>query len=342
MYTLVLAVLGASAVNGLIKIRWRSLLRYLVVTAGLMICAIGGVRIFFEKVVKQDYRGDLAFTAMDLSRKYVPASIKSPFPPPDAYPGKSRLSLIRERACLRIGYFRDAMPFAFENRAGKLVGFDVEMAYNLAHDMKVALEFVPIEPKNAAVTLNNGGVDVIMSAVAVTLERANEMTLSTPYMNQTLAFIVKDYRREEFSNRASVKSLRLKLGVINAPYYVAKVREYLPQAELVLLDSPREFFTRKTEDLDGLAYSAEAGSAWTLMYPAYSVAVPRPDVLSVPLGYGVARGDRELADFVNTWIDLKSKDQTIRTLYDYWILGRTGVDSVPRWSVIRNVLHIAR
>ena len=43
----------------------------LVVTAGLMICAIGGVRIFFEKVVKQDYRGDLAFTAMDLSRKYV-------------------------------------------------------------------------------------------------------------------------------------------------------------------------------------------------------------------------------------------------------------------------------
>ena len=39
------------------------------------------------------------------------------------------------------------MPFAFENRAGKLVGFDVEMAYNLAHDMKVALEFVPIEPQ---------------------------------------------------------------------------------------------------------------------------------------------------------------------------------------------------
>jgi hypothetical protein len=60
------------------------------------------------------------------------------------------------------------------------------------------------------------------------------------------------------------------------------------------------------------------------------------------LAYGLARGDRELADCVNAWIDLKTKDQTIRTLYDYWILGRTGVERSPRWSVIRNVLHLVR
>jgi ABC-type amino acid transport substrate-binding protein len=129
---------------------------------------------------------------------------------------------------------------------------------------------------------------------------------------------------------------------VNAPYYVAKLREYLPQAELVLLKSPREFFTRTTVDVDALAYPAEGGSAWTLIYPAYSVVVPRPDVLAVPLGYGIARGDREFADFVNTWIDLKSKDQTIKALYDYWILGQTGVQGSPRWSVIRNVLHLVR
>ena len=70
--------------------------------------------------------------------------------------------------------------------------------------------------------------------------------------------------------------------------------------------------------------------------------MPRPDVLAVPLSYGLARGDRELADFVNTWIDLKLKDQTIRSLYDYWILGRTGLERSPRWSVIRDVLHLVK
>jgi len=108
---------------------------------------------------------------------------------------------------------------------------------------------------------------------------------------------------------------------------------------VVVLDSPAEFFTRKEDDLDAFVYSAEAGSAWTLIYPAYSVAVPHPDVRAVPLAYAVARGDSELVDFVNTWIELKKKDQTIEGLYNYWILGKNPAAREPRWSVIRNVLH---
>ena len=51
----------------------------------------------------------------------------------------------------------------------------------------------------------------------------------------------------------------------------------------MLLNSLREFFGAKRDDLDALVYSAEAGSAWTLIYPAYTVAVPQPDVLAVAL-----------------------------------------------------------
>ena len=118
------------------------------------------------------------------------------------------------------------------------------MAYRLAQDMKVGLEFVTVDPRRAALALSSGQVDIVMSSVALTLERANEMTMSAPYMSQTFAFIVKDYRREEFSSRANVKKhAELRLAIINAPYYVSKAKEYLPQAELVLVDSPRQFFT---------------------------------------------------------------------------------------------------
>jgi ABC-type amino acid transport substrate-binding protein len=180
-----------------------------------------------------------------------------------------------------------------------------------------------------------------MSGAAVTIEKAQQMALSAPYMDETLAFVVKDYRREDFNSRDKVKSLtKLKVGILNVPYYVNKVRAYLPQAEVVLLNSLREFFTREEEDLDALVYFAEAGSAWSLVYPAYTVAVPQPDVLAVPLAYSMARGDRELVDFVNTWIDLKKRDRTIAALYDYWILGLNAAKKEPRWSVIRNVLHL--
>ena len=49
--------------------------------------------------------------------------------------------------------------------------------------------------------------------------------------------------------------------------------------------------------------------------------------------------DRELADFINVWIELKKRDRTIDTLYDYWILGKNAVPKQPHWSVLRNVLQ---
>jgi hypothetical protein len=46
-----------------------------------------------------------------------------------------------------------------------------------------------------------------------------------------------------------------------------------------------------------------------------------------------------MLDFLNTWIILKKKDDTIERIYDYWILGRGAKKKEPRWSVVRNVLH---
>jgi len=240
-----------------------------------------------------------------------------------------------------VGYLPDNLPFAYFNAAGDLVGFDIEMAHTLARDLGVTLEFVPVgRGAKMAEQLHTGYCDIVMAAVALTPDRAQIMAFSTSYMDQTLAFIVKDYRRQEFSSRDAIRRLKApRIGVPDVPYYIDKVRQYVPQATIVVLKSIREFFERRGEDLDAFVFSAEAGSAWTLLYPAYSVAIPQPDVLAVPLAYPMARGDPELVSYINTWIELKKKDKTIASLYDYWILGKNAVPKQPRWSVIRNVLH---
>ena len=84
---------------------------------------------------------------------------------------------------------------------------------------------------------------------------------------------------------------------------------------------------------------AERGSVLTLLHPKYTVVVPEPDAIKIPLAYPLARRDQEWAQFVNTWIELKRRDGTIVALYDHWILGKHAVKSEPRWSVIRNLLH---
>jgi ABC-type amino acid transport substrate-binding protein len=83
--------------------------------------------------------------------------------------------------------------------------------------------------------------------------------------------------------------------------------------------------TLRDPSIVAIVATAERGSAYTLRYPEYSVAVPMPRPLKIPLAYIVLGRDEMLASVVNTWIDLKRKDGTIDRLFAHWILGRDAV-----------------
>ena len=342
MNNLLLTLLGACAVGGLLSVRWGRVLRNAALTAVLLAAVIGGAHAFFTSALHNEYRKDKIIAEMQLLRNAGPATVHQwpPPPRPTSDPSLPHLERIRAEGILRVGYVPDRLPFTYFNTTGQLVGFNVEMAYALARDLGVALEFVPIETGTMVEKLNTGYCDIVMAAIAATPDRAQIMAFSAPYMDQTMAFIVKDHRRQEFSSWDAVRRLKSPLiGIINVRYYIEKVSQYLPNATLVVVNTPREFFERRGETFDAYVFPAEAGSAWSLLYPAYTVVIPQPDTLVIPLAYPMARGDQEFVNFVNTWIELKKKDKTISTLYDYWILGKNAAPTQPRWSVIRNVLH---
>jgi Na+/H+-dicarboxylate symporter len=343
MNNLMLTLLGACAVGGLLRVSWSKVLRHALLTVVLIVAIVGGARAFFNSAFSRVYHQDKLITRMQplSSTDQAKVHLSPPLSRPLRNPQQSRLELIRTRGSLRVGYLPDSLPFTYFNTEGQLVGFNIEMAHMLARDLGVTLEFVPISHAVMAEQLQAGYCDIVMAPVAVTPERAQTMIFSTPYMDQTLAFIVKDHRRNEFNSRAAIRRLLApRIGVPNVPYYIDKVRKYLPQATLVVLNSAREFFESRGEELDALVFSAESGSAWSLLYPAYTVAIPQPDVLAVPLAYPMAQSDQKLVNFINTWIELKKKDRTIAAFYDHWILGKHAVTKQPRWSVLRNVLGI--
>jgi Na+/H+-dicarboxylate symporter len=339
---LVLALLGACAVCGLLRVRWGKLLQNMVISVVLVAVTLGGLRIYFNNALDNEYRKDEIIAGMHALRQDG-AAVLHTSPPALTSPAdstSSRLQQIRARGILRVGYLSDNMPFAFFNAARELVGFDIDMAYTLARDLEAKLIFVPVAHEQMAEQLASGYCDIVMSGVVVTPQRAQIMAFSEPYLDQTVAFVVKDHRREQFNSRAAVRNLKApRIGVPNIPYYIDKVQRYLPQARIEKLSSVREFFEHRGDDLDALVFSAEAGSAWSLLYPAYTVAIPQPDVLTAPSAYPLPRGDRELADFLNIWLELKKRDRTIPSLYDYWIQGKNAVPPKPRWSILRDVLH---
>ena len=171
------------------------------------------------------------------------------------------------------------------------------------------------------------------------------MAFSEPYLDETFAFVVPDHRRAEFSDAAWVRDQEgLRLGVPDLPYLRDLVEREFPKARIVPMPfGDIESFLAGHGDLaDAVTLTAERGSFQTLLHPAFSVAVPRPLEIRLPLAYPVSRHDVEAARFLSTWIDLKKKDGTIQACYDHWILGKDAKLKTPRWSVLRDVLHWER
>jgi ABC-type amino acid transport substrate-binding protein len=165
------------------------------------------------------------------------------------------------------------------------------------------------------------------------------MHLSSPYLDETFAFVVPDGDRRRFASWETIQAAgALTIAVPDLPYYVEKLRARLPRAHLRTVRSIDATFRLTAGDVDAFAVPAERGSAWTLRYPQYTVVVPQPQTVRVPLALALPRGETELLTFVNTWMDLKRRDGTLDELYQYWILGRDRTVPRPRWSIIRNLL----
>ena len=346
MHTVAVALLGTCAVTGTLRWRPGALMRYAATTAALTISVIGGARLVAGVIADPSSRRDpLAAMTLDARADAVVVSAVKPLDEPSPLTG-NRLPAIVSRGVLRVGYLADAVPYAFGDTHGGLVGFDVALMHRLAIELGVRLEFAPIEragldrPHGAAQLLRNGYCDVIIGGVAITTDRARLMQLSTSYLDETLGFVVPDGDRGRFASWDTIRAAGpLRIRLPDVPYYAAQIRTRLPGAELKLVEAVDRLFDPRADHADAFAIPAERGWAWTLRYPQYAVVVPLPDPIKVPLAFALPLGEPELATFVNTWLDLKRRDGSVEALYRYWILGHDREPPRPRWSIIRDVLH---
>jgi Na+/H+-dicarboxylate symporter/ABC-type amino acid transport substrate-binding protein len=342
MHTVTVALLGACAIGGTLRFDRRRVVRYLAITAALTFVVIGGTRAVFAGILRPEYTRDKVLVGMHLLHESNPAVALRTAPPPEPADPRPILQGIRERGVLRVGYLSDALPFAFFNAQGDLVGFDVELAHRLARELGVRLELRPVSRATLDAQLSNGYCDLVMSGLAVTTGRAAEMLFSVSYLDETLALVVRDEDRDAFSTwRAIGERPATTIAVPDLPYYIDKIRQAAPRAQLQLVTEAdvAALVAGRGPRFDAIATTAERGSTWTLLYPQFSVVVPEPGIVKVPLAYPIAKHDEAFASFINTWIDLKRKDGTISSLYDYWVLGREAAPRRPRWSIIRDVLH---
>ena len=342
MHTLTVAVLGTCAVTGSLTINTRKLMRFALVSIIAAIVLVGGTRVVLQAAFDRPYDKDAVLAGMQTLHDRGTARVfRTAEEAPKLAPvTTTTLDRVRSRKSLRIGYFDDSLPYAFFNARGELVGFDVDMALQLSADLNVEAEFVPVSRTIFDSGLDSSVCDIVMSGAAVTADRAANVQFSGSYLDETVAFLVLDHLSAAFSDWSNIRKMgRLRVGVPNAPYFIRKIRDELSDVEIVPIDDADDVLKRSGPPLDAVVTTAERGSVFTILHPEYAVTVPKPRPARVPLAYVIAGRDATMTSMVNTWIELKRKDDTVEELFAHWILGQDAASKAPRWSILHDVLH---
>ena len=343
MHYLVFTVLTTAAMVGVLKFNFRRFAVFFLSSLAVMTVSVFLVN---HSLVSVSQSHDNEENPVDnrslITDSSVPAIVIHSAPNP--YPleaNASRLERIKKRGFIRVGFKADNMPYSYYNASGRLVGLDIDLARRLARDLHVVPEFVEFDSDDLVFKLRNDHIDIAMSGLTDTLERSADMLMTEPYLIVNLGLVIPDHKRKDFESEDKVNRMgKIKIAVINGSYFARRASEHFPNAEIVEIDTPRQFFEDDWRNLDALSMHAESGAAWTMKYPGFTVVNPLTRRDSAAVSIAVAGFDTVLDDTLNTWIRVLKMDGTVDRYFDHWMLGKDGAKKQPRWSILRNVLHI--
>jgi polar amino acid transport system substrate-binding protein len=82
-------------------------------------------------------------------------------------------------------------PMGFRNEANEIVGYDVDVAKEVASRLGVELALQPIDWNAKEQELNTGQIDCIWNGFTITEERAQNIRFSPPYLKNTQVVVVR-------------------------------------------------------------------------------------------------------------------------------------------------------
>jgi len=109
---------------------------------------------------------------------------------PAAAAGDGSLERVRRAGQLVVGIEGAFPPFNMFDETGELVGFDVDIAREIARRLGVDVQFVPTAWEGIVVGLLIGSYDAIISSLAITPERQERVAFTQTYYRSGAQIVV--------------------------------------------------------------------------------------------------------------------------------------------------------
>jgi polar amino acid transport system substrate-binding protein len=233
-------------------------------------------------------------------------------------PAGGMLANIRSRGTLKVGLAM-FLPWAMHNEKGELIGFDIDVAKQLANNLGVDVQYFPVGQTELISDLDSGRYDIIISGLYVTPRRALQVNFSDFYSQSDVTLLANRKSAGSFRTVADFNKSSIRIGVTSGTLYVEIAKRNFPRATI--------------KEYGEEASAMEAVQAGEM--DAVLAASPRPDIdamrfpdkvflpLAQPLStqgeaFAVRKGDPDFINFLNSWIKYHQQNGWLEERRTFW------------------------
>ena len=163
------------------------------------------------------------------------------------------------------GTSKDALPFAYRNQEGELVGFSIDMLNLIVDrleeelDREIELELIALQPKERIPELIDGDIDIVCDASSFTWKRDRQVDFSFSYSSTGTRLIAK--KGNDFWDAASLKGKRI--GAIAKTTNEKSIRRAQPDAEMIIFkDRASGYEALQNGEIDAFASDGILLESW--------------------------------------------------------------------------------
>jgi polar amino acid transport system substrate-binding protein len=221
---------------------------------------------------------------------------------------------------IRAGIMTDSIPGAFYNEDQEWVGFDIDIAKEIARRLGCELERVPVNNKTRIAFVQQGRIDMSVANMTHKRERDKSIDFSITYFFDGQKFLARKGKYDEWkdfvgkkiatmqgtTSEINVKNLLKELG---DPNYDENVISFQKESECFQALQMGRVAAWSTDSTILLGYAAKEPGKYELVGDFFS---------NEPYGIGVPENDSDWRDLINFTLQDMWKDGTYMEIYNKW------------------------
>ncbi|MGD9849724.1 MAG: transporter substrate-binding domain-containing protein [Nitrospirales bacterium] len=231
------------------------------------------------------------------------------------------LARIVETGTLRVGVSLFT-PWAIKQTDGQLVGFEIDVAKQLAKDLGVKPEFHVLEWEKIMPALLKREIDIIAAGMVITPQRALKVNFSQPYDSSGIGLVTNIPLTKTFNGPQDLNKPEVTIIAVTGTISEDVARRVFPNATIKTVSSSQEAIKAVAK---GKVHAYVEHEPITTF-----IALDNPETVDEPLskplletreGFAVNKGDPDFIHFLNAWIVSHEADVWLSSAHKYWFEG---------------------